>query len=79
MPNIIIQHSIFHNDDVKLILEYPEELKNITELKQENLEERFAVFARILFDTILTKDRKEFKIVQNEETGEWEYLRAQTK
>ncbi len=76
--NILMEHTMFHNDDVKLTLEYPEDLTNTTDLSEKVMRERYLVFARILFDTLMTKEKKDFKISYDEETKEWVYLLPQT-
>lgn len=71
---INITHSVFHNDDVKLTLEYPDDLHSFTTLSKPQVASDFEAFARVLFDNILTKDKRNFKIVYNEEDGCYEVL-----
>lgn len=76
---VTIKHTIFHHDDAKLTLEYPEDLAKVSSLTEDEIQSRFDIFGRILFDTLLDKERKEFKIIQDERTGEWVYLRPHRK
>lgn len=62
-----------HNDNCVLKLEYPEKLDEFTHLNDEQFTNTFEIFARILFDNLMTKDRKEFQIIYSEDKDKWEY------
>lgn len=58
----------FQNDDIKLILEVPDDYLKYTDLSKEQIESDFEAFASVLFDNILTKDKRNFRIIFDEET-----------
>lgn len=66
--------SMLHQDDVKLGISYPEDLSRFTDLSEEEFTNTFEIFGRILFDNLLTKDRKDFEIMWIEEENKWAYI-----
>jgi hypothetical protein len=74
MDNTKLLFKVFHHDDCCLSLELPKNLIDKSQLSQEDIRNEFNIFARILFDNVLNKDRKEFQIIFNEETNTWEYM-----
>ena len=71
---IIVTKTIFHDDDCKLIFEHPKDLTKYTGLTPDQVRARFVIFGRILFDSLLEKDKKEFFIEKDAETDEWQYF-----
>lgn len=69
-----MQIRVLHNDDADITVRLHDSFLNLnTKLTKEQIIDRVQIFARILFNTILS-DKREFTLVQNEETEEWEYL-----
>lgn len=69
-----ITQSVFHNDDIKLTFEYPADISKFSNLEESDFIGEVEVFARIFFENIATKSKREFKIIKNEETGLHEYF-----
>lgn len=74
MSKQIIEKRVIHNDDWQLTLQHPDDISDYTGMSNDEVKYKFLALARILFDNILTKDRKRFVIEQDEKTGEWIYL-----
>lgn len=74
MPKIVRSHQLFHDDDCTLILEHPKDLARVTKLSESELVRRFEVFARIMFNHLLTEGAKEFEIKRDPESQEYVYL-----
>ncbi len=72
MSNKIIRVSKFHDDDIKLSLEYPTELNKYTDLTEAQIQDNFHAIAQVLFDNVLTKDKRDFLIEFNDETQSYE-------
>ncbi len=66
---------VFHNDDLKLVLEHPENTEEYFGLTLDEFTSQVEIFSRILFEHIATKDaRKNLKIIKNDESGLYEYF-----
>ncbi len=78
MSKIRRTYRVFHGDDISLELSYPDaegNTKKYIDIDEETLIGRFEIFCRIFFNHILKpKEKREFRIQYNEESGEWEYL-----
>lgn len=74
MPKIVRSHRIMHDDDVTLTLEHPKELARVTSLSEEEIVRRFEVFARIMFNHLMTDSAKEFRIERDPDTDEYVYM-----
>lgn len=75
MPEgIKIKQTVFHNDDLKLTLEYPENTETFSSLGADDFAGQVEIFARILFEHIATNNKKSFRIMKNDETGLYEYF-----
>jgi len=73
MPRIVRWHKLFHNDDLILTFEHPKDLSNYTKLDEKEIIRRFEIFARILFNHLLTESKKDFEIRKDPESEEYEY------
>lgn len=71
MPNAAIKHKLYHNDDIVLSFQYPEDISPYTDLSTAEIEERVEIFGRMFLDDIISKERKEFKIEFDEEQDKW--------
>ncbi len=69
-----MQIKSLHSDELLLKLEYPEDLTNFTDLNDEEFTNTFEIFSRILFDNLMTKERKSFEIIYNEDEKRWQYI-----
>lgn len=69
-----IRQTVFHNDDIKLVLEYPADTQKFSSLGPDEFAGQVEIFSRILFNSIANKDRKEYRIIMNDETGLYEYF-----
>lgn len=72
--DIVLITTVHDHDDLKLTLEYPKNREKFSDLTQEEFVSQIEVFARILFDSLANKRRKNFKIILNQETGLYEYV-----
>lgn len=74
IKKITVTKTMFHDDDCKLIFEHPKNIDKYTDMSADEIRSRFVIFGRILFDCLLDKDRKEFFLERDSETGEWQYF-----
>lgn len=65
---------MLHCDDVLIKLEYPDDLSKFTTLSEDEFRNTFEIFGRVLFDNLLSKDRKDFQIQWSEEENRWAYI-----
>ncbi len=65
---------LFNADDCVLKLELPDSyLEEKTSYSEEEFQDIFNIFGRLLFNDLLTKDKRDFQIIQNEEGG-YDYI-----
>lgn len=70
MKNVEFKHTLFHNDDCKIIVELPEDIKRYSGKEEEQIKKDILVWSKCLFSVILSKDQRDFEIFRREDNNE---------